>query len=206
MNVCVVSPHPDDETLGAGGTLLRCKEEGHHIFWLNMTAIKPELGYTKEQIEEKRKQVEKVTRLFDFDGRKDMDLSPTKLEMVDTGEIISKIGTFFDKIQPDVLILPHPGDAHSDHRRVFEWCYACTKRFRHSYIKKVVTMEILSETEFGNPDNAFIPNMYVDITKYIKEKMEILKVYQGELGEHPFPRNLKRVETLAVMRGAVSRV
>ena len=31
MKVMVVSPHPDDETLGAGGTLLRLKKEGHQV-------------------------------------------------------------------------------------------------------------------------------------------------------------------------------
>ena len=39
MNIVVVSPHPDDETLGAGGTLLRMKKEGHGVYWLNITDV-----------------------------------------------------------------------------------------------------------------------------------------------------------------------
>ena len=39
MKVMVVSPHPDDETLGAGGTILRMMAEGHKVYWLNVTAI-----------------------------------------------------------------------------------------------------------------------------------------------------------------------
>lgn len=39
MKVLVASPHPDDETLGAGGTILRMTAEGNEIYWLNFTAI-----------------------------------------------------------------------------------------------------------------------------------------------------------------------
>jgi LmbE family N-acetylglucosaminyl deacetylase len=37
--VLVISVHPDDETIGAGGTLLKHKNLGDKIFWVNITGI-----------------------------------------------------------------------------------------------------------------------------------------------------------------------
>lgn len=39
MRVLVAAPHPDDETLGAGGTILRMLAEGHEVYWVNFTAV-----------------------------------------------------------------------------------------------------------------------------------------------------------------------
>ena len=33
----VISPHPDDETLGAGGSLLKLSNLGNEIYWMNVT-------------------------------------------------------------------------------------------------------------------------------------------------------------------------
>ena len=48
MNILVVSPHPDDETLGAGGTILRLMQEGNAVSWLNITGIQGNPNYSKE--------------------------------------------------------------------------------------------------------------------------------------------------------------
>ena len=37
-NVLVVAPHPDDETLGCGGTLMNHISQGDTINWLIMTS------------------------------------------------------------------------------------------------------------------------------------------------------------------------
>ena len=43
--VLVVAPHPDDETLGCGGTLLRHVAEGDSVHWLIATAMRTDAGY-----------------------------------------------------------------------------------------------------------------------------------------------------------------
>jgi LmbE family N-acetylglucosaminyl deacetylase len=64
--------------------------------------------------------------------------------------------------------------------------------------------ECLSETEFSPilPERVFQPNYFVDISNYFEKKIEIMKVYNSELGEHPFPRSIKNIEALAIYRGA----
>ena len=37
MKIMLISPHPDDETLGAGGSILKLRDLGNKIFWLNIT-------------------------------------------------------------------------------------------------------------------------------------------------------------------------
>ena len=64
--------------------------------------------------------------------------------------------------------------------------------------------ECISETEFAPmlPERVFMPNFYIDISAYLKRKLDIMKVYHSELGEHPFPRSIRNIEALATFRGA----
>ena len=43
---------------------------------------------------------------------------------------------------------------------------------------------------------------FVDISPFLEEKINLMKVYNSELGEHPFPRSLKNIKALATFRGA----
>lgn len=200
MNVLVVSPHPDDETLGAGGTLLKYKDTGSKIYWLNITNMREEYGYVKEDVELRKNQIERVIEQYKFDKFYDLALEPARLEKYDSG-IIRKISDIVDEIRPEIIILPNRSDIHSDHKIVFDWCYSCTKIFRYPYIKMILTMEILSETDFGIIDDYFIPNYYVDITDYYQRKNDILEIYESEIGKHPFPRSIEGVEAIAKFRG-----
>jgi len=206
MRILIVSPHPDDETLGAGGTIARAKKEGHEIYWLNITGISEQYGFVKDVVEEKNNQILKVKELYDFDGMKDLRLPTTKLDLVPSGEGIGYLNDYINFIKPEVVLMPDYNDAHSDHRCVYEWLHASTKTFRFPFIKYVLTMEILSETNFGLPANPFIPTVYVDISEHLDSKIQAMRLYKYEIGEHPFPRSIDSIKALACLRGAEAGV
>ena len=65
-------------------------------------------------------------------------------------------------------------------------------------------METLSETEFAPStmgDN-FVPNVFVDISKYLDKKIQLMKIFESEIDMHPFPRSEKNIKALATFRGA----
>ena len=112
----------------------------------------------------------------------------------------------FEGIKPEWLMIPGQYDAHSDHHVVYNCCMACAKPFRAPYIKRITTMEILSETEQGYQYERFEPNLFVDITNEIDDKIEAMKLYDTELEEAPFPRSLDNIRALARLRGSAVAV
>lgn len=201
MNVLVVSPHPDDETLGAGGTLLKLKKQGHAVFWLNITDMKVEYGWDVNKVRHRQEQIEAVRKFYQFSGFYNLSLPPVRLSSMEEGEIIGKIRAVYDEVKPEWLMIPGQYDAHSDHHVVYSCCMACAKTFRAPYIKRITTMEILSETEYGYQMEKFQPNLYVDISEEIEGKMEAMKIYDTETEEVPFPRSLDNIRALAAVRG-----
>lgn len=203
MTVLVIAPHPDDETLGAGGTLLRHKADGENIHWLIATSISTELGYDTASVERRQREIERVSLAYGFTSVHAMELPSTRLDTMPLGDIIGGIAKVIQDINPETVYIPFPGDAHTDHRIVFEASIACTKSFRYPCIRRVAAMEIISETNFGlNPAGLpFQPNLFVDISKTLDKKIEIMGLYEGEMGTPPFPRSERSIRALAHLRG-----
>lgn len=204
--VLVVAVHPDDETLGCGGTLLKHQNMGDEIHWLIITEAKEEDGFTKESINKRSEEIEKVAQTYSFKNIINLQLPTMRIDELSMSTLISKISSAFKEIEPEIIYLPFKNDVHSDHRVVFDAAYSCTKSFRYPFIKKVYMMETLSETEFApsTKEDSFIPNVFVDISKYLDKKIEIMNMYESEVGEHPFPRSEKNLRALATLRGATS--
>lgn len=207
-NVIVISAHPDDETLGAGGTLLKHLENGDKVFWLIATNIFEDQGFDKERVESRQREIEKVSTAFGFEQVFLLDYPTMTLSSSSLIKMVPEISNIFNKVQPEVIYCLNRSDAHSDHRVLFDAVMACTKSFRYPFIKKVLLYECLSETEFAPAvhEKVFIPNYFVDISDYFKKKIEIMKIFDSELGEHPFPRSERNIEALATYRGATAGV
>jgi len=206
-NILVISPHPDDELLGCGGTLLRQKSEGAIIGWVIMTKISEDYGWTNVSVLERVREIEHVRKGLGVQPEHLFQLGfpTTKLDTFPMGELIAKVSEVFQTFQPEEVFIPHQSDVHSDHRLTFEVVSACTKWFRYPSVKKVLAYETLSETEFRlDPSKTFKPNVFVDISTHLEKKLDLLRIYASEIGEFPFPRSETAIRALAQFRGCSS--
>lgn len=203
-NVLVVSAHPDDEILGAGGTLLKHVANGDNVFWLITTNVFESQGFSKERVESRQEEISKVSKMVGFKNFFNLSYPTMCLSSSTLIKMVPEISAIFSEIKPEIIYCVNRSDAHSDHRVTFDAIMACTKSFRYPYIKQVLLYECLSETEFAPalPEKLFMPNFYVDISNYFQRKIDIMHVYSSEIGEHPFPRSIKNMEALALFRGA----
>ncbi|CAN5165469.1 PIG-L family deacetylase [soil metagenome] len=203
-NVIVISAHPDDEVLGAGGTMLKHVAAGDNVYLLIVTNIFEHQGYTIAKINERQQEIDSVVSGLKLKGVIKLDYPTMTLSSSSLLKMVPQISKIFQEIKPDTIYCLNRSDAHSDHRVIFEAVMACTKSFRYPYIKRVLMYECISETEFAPalPERVFIPNYFIDISEYMDEKLEIMKIYASELGEHPFPRSIENIRSLAHFRGA----
>ncbi len=202
--ILFVAVHPDDETLGCGGTILKYKERGDEIYWLILTKANQKITEIVNIETIQKEYVKKVSDAYDFNRTYHLDFFSTELDQYSMSKLISKIKQIFDEIKPGTVYLPNRSDVHSDHKVAFEAVYACTKNFRAPYIKTILMYETLSETEFTPSvrHNAFIPNVYNDVTPYFEKKLEIMKFFTTEQMDEPLPRAMSTIRALARYRGS----
>ena len=206
--ILAVAGHPDDETLGCGGALLKHKKNGDEIYWLIITTINVEIGWKEEKVESRRKEIDKVSKVYSFSATYNLGFPSTRLDTISMKDLISEISNIIQKVEPDLIYIPNRSDIHTDHQIVFKAIMSCTKIFRCPFIKKILMCECLSETEFSPamPADAFIPNVFVDIEGFLEEKIKIMTMYRDEMGSFPFPRSEENIRALAMYRGATAGV
>ena len=205
MRVTVISPHPDDETLGCGGTLLKHKAAGDQVDWIIVTrGHSPQWDETS--LSKKEQEINRVAEAYGFDSVERLGFPTMQLDSLPLGNLIRSITEALENTKPGQLYLTHSGDIHSDHRIVFEATMSAIKSFNSAKhgITRLLSYETLSSTEAApaNASRAFVPNVFSDITRFIERKLEIMSIYETELQPYPLPRSLESIRALARFRGA----
>jgi LmbE family N-acetylglucosaminyl deacetylase len=207
-NILVISAHPDDEVLGLGGTLLKHSHNGDKLYWVIVTNISTKDGFLEKNVEKRQKEIEIINNKIGFTKYFKLDFPTMKLDTTSLVELIPILSEIVSEIKPEIIYTMNRSDAHSDHRIVFDAILTCTKSFRYPSVKQFIMYETLSETEFAPAiaEKHFVPNYFVDISDYMNEKIDLLRIYSSELGEHPFPRSMRNIKALATYRGAFAGV
>ncbi|MDQ0567353.1 PIG-L family deacetylase [Erythrobacter citreus] len=200
----VIAPHPDDETLGCGGTLLRSRAAGNLTYWLIVTGISSNTGFSAERVEQRESEIRHVAEAYGFAETIRLNIPTSTLDHQPLRVIIGGIAEAVKRLEPTDVYLPYRRDAHSDHAAVFDAGITTAKWFRYSSVQRTYAYETQSETDFDmSPDSpGFRPNVFVDISDHIDEKIRIAEMFVGEIGEHPFPRSARGIRAMATVRGA----
>ena len=203
-NILIIAPHPDDETLGCGGTILKHRQAGDNIFWLLLTEPGINGEFTESMAAQRGEAVRQVQAAFRFNKVFRPGLPVLQLDTIPFKNIVQTVGGIINEIQANVLYIPFEGDVHSDHSITFKAAWSAGKTFRCPSVEEIYAYETISETEFSVPlaSSIFLPNTFQDISNYMNEKLRVAALYKNEMDAHPFPRSLEHLKALAIHRGA----
>jgi N-acetylglucosamine malate deacetylase 1 len=201
MKVLIVAAHPDDETIGCGGTIAKHVAAGDKVFLLIMTQIyAPE--WNVKELERRKSEAWKAAKVLGIKGVYYGGFPTVKLNTVPTISLTGKIGEIVKKVKPQLVYIPPKDDINIDHDIVHRAaCVAC-RPFADSSITTVLSYEIAPTTRYNTDSHsAFVPNYYTDISRFLKIKLRAMAKYRLELRNYPHPRSLKGLELFARERG-----
>jgi len=200
--VMVVAPHPDDETLGVGGTIAKYSAQGAEVFVLMVSGHLPPL-YNREAYDKTVSEAEVAFELLGVSQSKFLEIPATMIDDQPLHEVNGRISKIVNEFNPHIVFCPYP-DRHVDHRLVFDSVMVATRPVGMGRdIEVVATYETLSETHWNAPhiEPNFTPNWVIDITEQIDKKLDALQCYRSQISDFPGPRSIEAVEALAKFRG-----
>ena len=201
--IMVVSPHPDDETLGAGGTITKLIDQGHEVMILTVSGHLPPL-YSREDYEVTLKEAYEAYKVLGVSDSVFLEIPATMIGEQPVHVLNSKVTSIMKEFEPNIVLCPFP-DRHIDHRLIFESCMVATRPVGFGKkIEMVTAYETLSETHWNAPyvEPNFTQNLVVNIDKYLEKKIEALQCFKSQISEKEGPRSLEAVKSLARFRGS----
>lgn len=207
MSILVIAPHADDEILGVGATMAKHIDKGENVYVCIATrGIEP--LFDEEYMNILRNETKKAHSLLGVKDTFFLELPAVMLEQIPRHEINEKLSDIIYKVKPDIVYIPHFGDMQKDHQIIADAAMVAVRPKYEHKIKEVYAYETLSETEWNIPHNAnaFIPNVFSDVSDYLEMKIAALKCYESQLSFFPNPRSLEAIEALAKYRGSTINV
>ena len=192
-DILVVVAHPDDEVLGAGGTIAKLSKDNDMYLCILGKGIASRGG---DNIDDRKEEmVKKAKKAAEIIGIKKVHFSDFPDQMYETVpllEINKSIERIIDDLNPDMVLTHSNVDLNRDHRIVNESVLIATRPTKYQTVKKVITFEVPSSTEW-NFNDSFRPNLFVDISEYQKTKFKALHIYDTEMREYPHPRSRESI-------------
>lgn len=199
MKILVFAPHNDDEVLGVGGTISKYASKGHDVYICEVTS-----GIDEKRVKQIQDEALEAHKILGVKETIFLGLPVVGLADIPTKKLNKAFYDVVEKIKPNIVYIPHRGDMHIDHRITVEGAMVALRPFNNPQLNAIYAYETLSETEWNIPtaDNAFIPNVWSDVTGFIEIKKKAMACYRSQIQQPPHPRSNEIIETLARLRGS----
>lgn len=184
----VIAPHPDDESLGCGGSIIKHIQTGSRVKVVFLTNgdkgdFKGKFG--RDYINIRKKSAIKAMEILGVHDFEFWEFGDRELEAF-FDQILEKVKNSIEKFNPSVVYAPSPFEAHPDHKTAFNIVWSLKESFKGH----IVIYEILM---------ALYPNILVDITRQFKRKQKAIKQYKTEIYYNDY---LKKIAGLNRFRTA----
>lgn len=180
--VLVLSAHPDDAELGAGGAIKNLTNDGHRVVMVDCT--RGEMG-TRGTPELRNQEADAAAKILGVSDREILSMPDCAVEH--TQENIKLVAEVIRAYKPRILLTTAPVERHPDHAAVHKLARAAAFT---AGLEKFVTERDGVQQEPHRPDRtlAFMqqldfprtPDLYVDITNTFDDKMEAIKAYGSQ--------------------------
>ena len=207
--VLVIAPHPDDETLGCGGTIARLSRVGARVFVLVVVVGDMARVGGQSRVADRVDEFAKACELLgvergevcwtDPERHMRLDLIP-QLDLVKLIEDQAPVS--LRAVRPEVVLMPAAGGTNQDHVAVHRAAYVVMRP--HADAVKptppvVLGYSIPEERSWSTaPEPATIS---VDTSSDLPTKLAALEAYRSQSQPVGHPRYLGHVEALDRMAG-----
>lgn len=207
MNALVVVAHPDDESLGCGGTLKILADRGHHteVMFLSGHVSARERRAADDEL------TADILRAQEALGVKHVrrgDFPNIRMNTVDHLDLVRFIEQGMRDSEADWVFTHHPYDLNDDHRQTSVAAQAAARMSQRGNggvpLKGLAFMEIPSSTDwqFGSTGRAFEPNAFVEIGgEGLAIKKTACEAYRHVMRPFPHPRSDEVITGMAALRG-----
>ena len=202
--ILVVSAHPDDEVLGPGGTLRRHALSGDEVTAF-IACCGTNLRYGTEAERKLRSAASSVAAALGFREVRLGDLPDQGLDTMTLTRVIDPLEKLLDEVRPEILYTHFAGDINRDHRTLYEALAVAARPYSAPFLRRFVSFETPSSTEWGTSAGMppFDPNMFVDVSSTLDDKIRAFSLYESEVREAPHPRSPESLRARAAMWGSV---
>ena len=130
--ILVIAPHPDDESIGCGGTILKYRKLGYEVNLAIFTKM-PAGKFSKKKIEIRKREILKIKSFYNFKNFIQLDYEASNLDNLPNAKIIQSIKEILNKYEPSKVYIPSIKDIHTDHVKISRCFLSCIKIFRHKW-------------------------------------------------------------------------
>lgn len=201
MNVLAIAPHPDDEVIGAGGSLARHVADGAHVEAVVVVAREPSLGgaWTADQY---RLEWQRAWSELGIDAGHILN-APSR-GLLPSRDLRISIARHIRRLNPQVVYIPHGGEDDTEHRLVHDLAIdalhmATSDFFPEAGAARARPPEFVLAYEVWTTLPA--PRYYQDISPFVGVKLRAIRAFRSQLANVRWDRASLG---LARYRGGVS--
>jgi len=196
----VIAAHPDDEILGVGGTISRLTKLGKQVDVLIFTDGSSTQYFNNDAIlEDKFHEAKEANDVVGSTVLPRADFPDMRLDTIAHVDKNIAIGKIISSGGYDTVFIQDRTDINKDHNELYESTMVACRPYPGQRVKYLFSYYVNSSTEWGNllKKQPFNPNVFIDITETIDDKLNSMAKYTTEIRPYPHPRSTEAIRNSA---------